>query len=251
MSCVGNPFVPVSDDYISRGDGTRFRERVWQGTQSAVQANLATLENGVRGPGDEVFARLGDGPVHQLVWRTTETPFSSQYQVRVTVSPNIVQKSLLEPPVPGRFSGLTMDEIIAVKDALNSIGEDRPSLANPDSQRLFDLIQLGTEFRNVTQQILTKTTVAPAKRPFLYSYVNIDAILSTTSMLIDAGLDASGLQMTLPDLSFPAFDDVRYNLQYGWQKIYPDLSFGSHEAAILTQQYQYGLWHLDIYDYIG
>lgn len=241
MPVIGKNNVQVDSRFTFDSINGSASEIVFEGTESGLQgaaqfygsSSLYQVEFGGVGAKKVLRVRRNDIPISPGIRERTG----------VRLIPNTVQKSILEPPLPGALSSLTSNEIAEVRKAVDERQVREFSFTNPTQEDLYQLLLRGVEYRPVYQPILQKTIIAGNNKRWQNSFNNVGRIISPFAIYSDVGLEASAIRFVLPtNVSGDS------GFVYGWLKGAPGIEPGAGNLELLTQEYQYGLWPLLIFD---
>lgn len=206
-----------------------FIQRVWRGTQNAVNGAAAELV----GADNYIIEPEGNG-VFTLTarWSNNTSEGGSETPVREErLRFNEVQKSIYSSP---EFSSLSTEQIAAVRSAVES--PEGAAFSVPLQQTLFDLIMAGIDSYNVYQPTVIVTDTASASYPWNIGFTNYGYTFDTPNMILDAAL-TSGWKNNLPNDTYSGSGFL-----YGWLKKPPEIVTVAGNKTQLVQEYVYGLW---------
>jgi len=224
-----------------------FGEVEYEGSQSFIQTQHASLRNGINVIESEIWnegakwslrARVSIGAPNQAEQGVSD-------DVRMAV--NRVHKSIFEPPYPGSGT-LTSSDIETVRRALQSQTEtDILEVADlsSDAIALYLLALAGVESRIVYQPVLFRSRSASAGYQWPDAGGNVGAILSEGQLYDDA--DLSGIiNFALPP-SGATTTQAGETFRYGWLKHEPWYDTAAGNRSVEFREYEYGLWPQFLY----
>lgn len=240
-SLQGNPALVLQPVTIGRDASSGpFYQYTWKGTEEACNAAFNEII------GADHYEISGDGAVYTLTARFSSNPFETQPDVPVREERlhfNRVTKSIYEHP---NYAGLSFSTKAVIRQAMQDNATASPAelAGNLPAQELYALLLEGVESFIVNQPVVIVTDTASALFPWAVGFTNVGSILSTSAMIADADIE-SGWASNLPVGVGSAF------LHQGWLKGPPEITTVGGNRSQLVQEFEYGHWTADLYDYVA
>ena len=258
MSFRGNPCTFCSQrDGWSRQSGPYY-EQEWEGDRDSIYGMIGELANA-----DSYDVDDREKPKYRLRVRYSKNQDGGGEQVidEVRLHANRVEKDLWGSP---QFS-----DVIDVDRKLIKAAIDNPEkykltelatfgFATTSAAVLYALLKMNQSHYVVYQPVLERRRVASATFDFSgvtnAAYNNVGSIIAPGSIAGDAALPNPRL-FSLPsqtghvdiDGGTIAEEQITLRFNYGWLKNFPEYSQTAGNKAVVSQQWDFGLWSQNIY----
>lgn len=246
MKYQGTGLVKTKVRYSYKKGQGLVTETVFVGTRAAIEGLVGILQSTF----DE-FNIEHNGPVWSCTARFSgdlENPGEAANVVNdVRSSANRVVKKIWKHP---RYSAVSDSDLKFIQKAVNghqtlheAYGSDTVSF--PDIVEELYTKVLREEGWIIYQPVLQRTWTAASNYQFNQPYyANIRRIFQSAAMPTELDIPPNEIGFQLPDEQSGNAD-----LVYGWLKHYPEYFKGAGQKAVMSQDYEYGLWDVDIYGF--
>ena len=162
------------------------------------------------------------------------------------LQPNVVEKDFLEADLSA-INALTDTQIADVKKAGDDPTVDITSY-NSTQKTCVRLLRAGVKSVRVFAPVLRHTITVARNYTVAATLTNCGSILSTSALQSNENVPGT-LLFNLPTGSNPTRTDG-LSLKYGWFKKYPSVTQVGQGRWQIVQEWEYGLWSNDLYNYI-
>jgi hypothetical protein len=218
-----------------------FYEEVWEGSENFIRGLAVDAQQSA------TEYRFGNrGPLWQITirWAKEQDGGEETPQTELRLSGNRLARSMYEHP---NYGAVSLENLARVRqwfldpDPENLLGLD--DLDNDGrAVELFELLLEGIDTFPVDQPVLVVGDIASTRfdfNNFRNYYEDVGAIFTTAFLTAEYDAD---LRVALPDESDPPTGRI-----FGWRKGFPEYTRTGLQKAMISQEWEYGLWDVRVY----
>lgn len=246
---TGNPLVTCRVRRGATRQSGKFTEKIWEGPEEAIYGQMGEV---VTAADWDSWDLDHEGNKYTLKVRyadaqdegTTEEQIVNEVRLHANVVHTDVKKL-------AQFANISREDLQTIDAAIENPKEAESLAAGltGTALTLYGLYRRGHRSSPVYQPILERRRIAAATFNFSgitsSAFENVGDIIGTSTIDNDAALGGI-LNFALPS-GGQVVDAEGLIYNYGWLKDYPAYDYSAGNKAIVTQQWQFGLWSQDIY----
>lgn len=239
--------------------------RTWKGTKAAIEALIPNVASQFLDY--EVTEDVGPfATLTATVPNDTTGGGGAENEVPVdkwSLEPNKAEKDILDTDLPlvRTVSSDNKNKIARLRldPPSSSASEDRPGITNgvvtvthfsgadaAAALGLWNIIKDRTESKIIYQPILKLERTVSINYSVAVATTNVGVVLSS-SYLVENEHPPSNFLLALNGAPFNQGLIVGSNFFWGWLKEYPTIANLPFNKVQISQQFQWGLWHVDVY----